>query len=270
MRNGLFTGAYEFAGLTDVGRKRKENQDRIILDPKDGFFAVSDGMGGLRRGGEAAEYVSVSMPGLMKILAEQYGADLTPERAAEELKQTAGMLSDTLFRKGNSSSRFDYGATLAGVWLYGDRAIFLCLGDSRGYLLKKGGTRPEQVTEDMNIAGIMIRNGLMTRSRGARSPESARLTAFVGMEAPATPEVYLREVREGDAILLCSDGLHGTVAEKRIAELIRSGENPEKTCEKLIAEANARGGRDNISAVLIRIGEMKTEPEEKDGKDAAQ
>ena len=259
MRYRLFEMEFEFAGLTDTGKKRKENQDRIILDAKDGFFAVSDGMGGLRRGGDAAEYVCMSMPGLMGILTEECGAGTAPEEAAERLKQTAGVLSDTLFRKGNSPTRFDYGATLAGVWLYGDRAVFICLGDSRGYRLRKDETELKQLTEDMNIAGIMVRNGLMTKSEGARSPSSSRLTAFVGMEEPATPEAYPTEVQEGDILLLCSDGLHGLVPERRIGEIIRAGETLEAACGELVKAANARGGRDNISVILIRIGRHKGE-----------
>ena len=256
MRYRLFEMEFEFAGLTDTGKKRKENQDRIILDAKDGFFAVSDGMGGLRRGGDAAEYVCMSMPGLMGILTEECGAGTAPEEAAERLKQTAGVLSDTLFRKGNSPTRFDYGATLAGVWLYGDRAVFICLGDSRGYRLRKDETELKQLTEDMNIAGIMVRNGLMTKSEGARSPSSSRLTAFVGMEEPATPESDIREIRPGDMMLLCSDGLYGMVPEAEILEEMRAGNDLEEICHRLIDRANRYGGRDNISAVIICIGEQ--------------
>ena len=168
------------------------------------------------------------------------------------LEASVRMLSDALYDKGNSAKRFDYGATLAGIWLFGDEAIYVGLGDSRGYLFRRD--KLTQVSEDMNIAGIMIRNGIMTPEEAADSPASSHLTAFVGMEAPAEPATWLVKVQPGDLLLLCSDGLHGMVPEKDITEILKSDEPLEAVCKKLIDSANAHGGRDNISAVVIKIG----------------
>ena len=189
----------------------------------------------------------------MRICMKEAMPDDSPQILAERLRQAVCLLSDQLYKSGNVPGRFDYGATLAGVWLYRDQAIFVGLGDSRGYLLPADAAAPEQVTQDMNVAGILVRNGQMTREEAAHSPASSQLTAFVGMEAPATPEVFLRPVHPGDVLLLCSDGLHGMVPEEEIVAILRANKELQAACQALIDAANAHGGRDNISAVVIRV-----------------
>ena len=244
-----FSLPYTFAGLCDIGSHRDTNQDRIILYPDQNFFAVSDGMGGLLYGEDSAIYVSTSMPKLMDVLAENCSENTTAEDGAKMIENSVRMLSDSLFRKGNGYDRFDYGATLAGVWLFQDEAIFVGLGDSRGYLLHED--ELTQITEDMNIAGLMVRNGMMTKEEAMNSPASSRLTAFVGMEVPAEPATWRVSPQPGDKILLCSDGLHGMVPENDIRKILKADETPEKICQKFIRSANKHGGRDNISTVII-------------------
>ena len=111
-----FSLTYTFAGLCDIGSRRETNQDRIILHPKQNFFAVSDGMGGLLNGEASAVYVSNSMPELTDICAGKCTEETTPEEAAEMMVSAVQMLSDMLYQKGNSAKRFDYGATLADTY----------------------------------------------------------------------------------------------------------------------------------------------------------
>ncbi len=257
MSGSAFSLTYTFAGLCDIGKLRDTNQDRIILHPDQNFFGVSDGMGGLLYGENSAIYVSSSMPKLVDISAEKLTENTTPEEAAEMLRYDAQMLSDALFNKGNSTKRFDYGATLAGVWLLRDQAIFVGLGDSRGYLLR--GKELTQISEDMNIAGLLVRNEKMTREEAAESPASSRLYAFVGMEAPAEPMTWITPVFPGDKILMCSDGLYGMVPEKEITKLLLADDPLDKICKKLIDSAKKHGGKDNISAVIVKIGDAQTD-----------
>lgn len=253
MNAPMFVYAYKAAGRLDQGRMRTSNQDRLILDDTHGFYGVSDGMGGLRFGGDAAEYVASSVPSLLELCAKEAAGTAPPEEAARQLGQMVCLLSDQLYRTGNGSGRFDYGATLAGVWLYRDRAVFVALGDSRGYLLRPDSTEMTQVTQDMNVAGLMVRNGQMTKEEAKDSPASSRLTAFVGMEEPASPDTFIMEIGSGDKILLCSDGLYGMVPESEIVSILRSSKDEAEACEKLMEAANRHGGRDNISAVLITV-----------------
>jgi len=252
MKTEWFDYEYRCAGLTDIGAWRKSNQDEFVLAPELGIFAISDGMGGLEKGGVASAYVKQALPVVAETYAELWrGANA--DTAAAYLRDSVRLLSDRLFAQGNSSGWIRYGATLAAVLLYGGKAIFVCLGDSRGYLLPKFKKDLVQITEDMNVAGVLGRSGEMTKEQAAGSPESSRLTAYVGMPAPAEPETFIVDVRPGDRILLCSDGLYGMVPEREIARIIRASRSPERVCQKLIDRANANGGHDNISAVYIQL-----------------
>ena len=248
-----FDYAFRSAGLKDIGRLRESNQDEVVLCPEIGFFAVSDGMGGLSGGALASEFVGRSMPELMRIGTEEFSEHRSIEKAGKVFCDTVRMMSDSLFEAGNSERFFAYGATFCGVWLLGGKAVFVNLGDSRGYLLSRYKKQPVQITEDQNIAGILVKQGELTREAAKDHPSSSRLTAFVGMKPPAEPEAFIVEVQPGDRILLCSDGLYGMVEERELARLMRSSQSPERVCRRLIERANENGGRDNISAAYIRI-----------------
>lgn len=248
-----FTYSFRAAGLTDTGRKRKSNQDKVILCPELGFFAVSDGMGGVSGGWKASQYVRQAIPELMKMSAREYARHGDVQKAAASLRNAVQSMSDALYRSGNSSKRIVYGATLAGVWLAGKQAIFVNLGDSRGYLLGRYRKSIRQITEDHNIAALLVQNGELSREAAREHESSSRLIAFVGMPQPAEPEVFSVEVRPGDRILLCSDGLYGMTEEKKMSQILRSSRSPERVCQRLIDEANEKGGRDNISAVYLKI-----------------
>ena len=163
------------------------------------------------------------------------------------------MISDTIYNAGNEGYRANYGATLSGVWLTGRHAIFVNLGDSRGYLLPRFKKKIRQITTDHNVAALMVEHGEITKEEARFHPASASLTRFAGMNIPATPDVFIREVRPGDRILLCSDGLHGMVDDARLPSILRSSGKPARVCRRLVEKANASGGRDNISVVYVKI-----------------
>lgn len=253
MRTEAFDYAFRFAGLTDIGKLRESNMDEVILYPELGFFAVSDGMGGLAGGKLAAEFVRKSMPELMGLCMKEYAQHGDIEKAAESFCGMVQKMSDELYAAGNQYNRFIYGATFCGVWLVDSKAIFVNLGDSRGYLLPKYKKQPRQVTEDQNLAALYVKEGLMSKTEAKESPLSSQLTAFVGMQSPASPEISVYDIGSGDRILLCSDGLYGMMEERQAARLMRSSRSPEQVCKRLIDKANENGGRDNISAAYIHI-----------------
>lgn len=253
MKSTLFEFDYTTAGLVDIGKTRGINQDEIILLPEHCFFAVSDGMGGIAYGAETSKYVLDALPVLIGACTKDYQQTLEPDFAKSLLQSIVSTLSDQLFEKANTSNWIRFGATLVGVWLLGNKAYFVCLGDSRGYLLPKYKKNLTQITEDMNIAGLLVHNGELSKEEARNHPGRSRLTAFVGMPAPATPEVFVTEVKPGDRILLCSDGLYGLVEEKELAKLMRSSRSANRVCQRLIDRANKNGGTDNISAVYIKI-----------------
>jgi serine/threonine protein phosphatase PrpC len=248
----LFNYRFEFAALTDIGIKRTSNQDEVVVCPQWGFHAVSDGMGGLPHGGDTSIMIRDVLPLMMEGAFSELRENISPEYAANLLQKAVCLLSDNIYDMGNRNVTV-YGATLSGVWLVGRHAVFVNLGDSRGYLLPRYRKKIQQVTRDHNIAAILVDNGELTREEALNHPSSSSLLCFMGMPEPATPDVFIREVAPGDRLLLCSDGLYGTVEEKYLPRLMRSSRKPETVCRKLTDTANANGGRDNISAVYLKI-----------------
>jgi len=246
---------YEFSvgSLVDIGKERKSNQDEVVICPEAGFYAVSDGMGGLSNGGDTSQLIKKVIPDIMEAASRELSKDPSPEFAGELLKKRIGIISDTIYDTGNRLGRFNYGATLSGVWLTGRYALFVNIGDSRGYLLPRDGEKVETITEDHNVAALLVKRGEITKDEALFHPSSSRLTRFVGMKKPAIPDVFVREVRPNDRILLCSDGLYGMVNDSIFPSIMRSAINPDHVCEQLVEQANNNGGRDNISVICIEI-----------------
>jgi len=248
----------------DIGKERSSNQDEVIVCPKAGFFAVSDGMGGLPDGGKASQIIKKTLPGRIKTASETLRENPLPEDAAKLLKEQIEGINDMVFFSGllkNQSQNKgkivingtpESGATLSGVWLTGDHAVFVNLGDSRGYLLPRNRRKIRQITQDHNVAAKLVKNGCLTKKEALSHRTSCMLTRFVG-NMPAEPDIFIRKVSPGDKILLCSDGLYGMVNEEMLPTIMRSSDNPEHVCEQLVEEANTNGGRDNISVVYIEV-----------------
>ena len=250
----LFDYGFELATGLDIGKRRQANQDQVIACPELGFFAVSDGMGGLAFGAETSDMIARVLPGFVAEAAKEIKGK-NSNSALKGILRAVKTISDQIYEACNTSGYFSYGATLCCVWLIGNQAVFVNLGDSRGYHLPKFKRTLRQVTDDHNIAGIKYRNGLITKQEAQNDPSSSGLTRFVGMEVPALPDSFIVDIAAGDRLLLCSDGLYGLVDESGLRLLMRSSRSPERVVNNLIAAANENGGRDNISAVYIKIAQ---------------
>ena len=253
MQYGLSEYELQFFGLVDMGKMRTSNQDEIILCPESGFFAVSDGMGGLRDGGKTSQMILDVLPSMMRQALKELAARKSPEFAEELLKNSAALLSDSIYEAGNEGHAIEYGATLCGAWLYGRQALIVNVGDSRAYRLEKRTGQLTQVSKDHNIAALLVESGDLTREEAKHHPTSSRVTRFMGMPRPALPDVFLIDVSPGDRLLLCSDGLHGMLEDEAIREILLKKHATQDACQTLIDAANEAGGKDNISAVIVEI-----------------
>ena len=257
MHTELFDYEFNAAGALDIGKKRESNEDHVITCPGLGFFAVTDGLGGLAHGGKTSEIISEVMPEIAEGIAEEFdGMKAGPEQYGAALTDRVRQVSDNIFDTVNTAS-IDFGATLSCVWLIDEAAVYVNLGDSRGYLLPRYGRTLKQVTFDHNLAGELIMLGEFTKEEMRGHPASSRLTQFMGMPAPARPDLFIETVKPGDRILLCSDGLCGMLTDHEILGLIRAGRQPETTAGSLIESANRAGGYDNISVVCITVGQTR-------------
>ena len=235
-----------FAG-TDVGRARSGNEDSYFCGRT--VLAVADGLGG-HQGGEVASAAAVEP------LAALDGREFAdPAEAADELTAAIREANAAILdRAGGDPGLWGMGTTVTAAALAGERHLQLAhVGDSRAYLLRDGSL--EQLTTDHTVVGELVRRGRLTPEQAAIHPERSILTRAVGLDPQVpvdTPDPL--ELHDGDQVLLCSDGLTEAVDDDRIAELLSAAADGEAACRSLIDAANAAGGPDNITVVLLRAG----------------
>ena len=235
-----------FAG-TDVGRARSGNEDSYFCGRT--VFAVADGLGG-HQGGEVASAAAVEP--LAALDGREFaGAGEAAEALAAAIREGNAAI---LERAAGDPGLWGMGTTVTAAALAGERHLQLAhVGDSRAYLLRDGSL--EQLTTDHTVVGELVRRGRLTPEQAAIHPERSILTRAVGLDPRVpvdTPDPL--ELRDGDQVLLCSDGLTEAVDDDRIAELLSAGADGEAACRSLIDAANAAGGPDNITVVLLRAG----------------
>ena len=235
-----------FAG-SDVGRMRSGNEDSYFCGQT--VFAVADGLGG-HQGGEVASATAVEP------LARLDGRELPDPGAAAEALATAIREANQaiLDRAAGDPALYGMGTTVTAAAVAADGHIQLAhVGDSRAYLLREDAL--DQLTTDHTVVGELVRRGRLTPEQAAIHPERSILTRAVGLD-PRVP-VDLPDplaLRSGDQLLLCSDGLTEAVGDDQIAELLSSAPDGDAACRSLIDAANAAGGPDNITVVLVRVG----------------
>ena len=222
---------------TDVGLLRPNNQDAVIQGP--GLMGIADGMGG-HRGGETAS--AGARDGLLRALE---GKEPSARNLTDAVKEVNLELWN---RQEQDASLTGMGTTLSVIWAAPDRMLIAHVGDSRVYLLRDGEFR--QVTDDHSMVADMVRRGLLTEEQAATHPMRNYITRAVGTEPDIDVDLIEMERKPGDRWLVCSDGLHGLVDREKLAELT-AGEDPEEAADQMIREALDRGGRDNVSLVLV-------------------
>jgi protein phosphatase len=245
-----------FYGQTDVGRRRSLNEDAILAS--DGLFAVCDGMGGHKAGEVASQLAIDVIAAFVKRSAEDaeitwpYGFHRGVSFDGNRLRTAIKLANRAAFRKAASSDDYTgMGTTVAATIVSRNRPqmTYAHVGDSRIYLIRAGVIL--QLTRDDSWANLSWEGG--DPDDTARASMKHVLTKALGARDDVDFDVTDQELSDGDVILLCSDGLTNMLPDQRILEIVSTrGADLEVACGELVAEANAQGGRDNISAVLIR------------------
>jgi protein phosphatase len=239
MRIGAFAA-------TDTGLVRSGNEDSYYKGAT--VFAVADGLGG-HQAGEVASAIAA------QAVAALDGQELPdPAAAAAALVAAAREANRSIMEQAVADeARFGMGTTLtAAALVAGGRLQLAHVGDSRAYLLRDG--RLTQCTRDHTVVAELVRHGRMTAEQAAVHPERSVLTRAVGLDPGLevdTPDPV--ELAAGDQVLLCSDGLTETVADERIAALLAAADDGDGACRALVDAANAAGGPDNVTVVLLRV-----------------
>ena len=246
---------------SDVGHMRDHNEDTLIVfqgahlgdDGSDpfGFFVVADGMGG-HRAGEVASSLAARLVcrDVLKnvylpfLLDERPSLDMAP--LTEILKESVENANDQVHERVPGG-----GTTLTCALILGQRAYIAHVGDSRAYLLTNYDMH--QVTHDHSYVGRLIELGELSPEEAAVHPQRHVLYRAIGQGDNLDIDTYHQPLPPGSRLLLCSDGLTGVVSEEKIGGIIASAATPQEACERLLDAANAAGGPDNITAVLIEI-----------------
>ena len=235
--------ANEITLKTDTGRQRRENEDSAYARAP--LFVVADGMGGAQAG-EVASHIAVEV-------FEQGLPDAgdPEERLAQRVREANRKIHE---RSLAEHGREGMGTTITAVWLEDSQASIAHVGDSRAYLFRDGELR--RLTQDHTLVDELVRRGKLTEEQAAEHPQRSIITRALGPEPDVDVDTLTYSVRAGDVLLLCSDGLTAMVPEERIGEILDSSSTLDEAGNRLIDEANAAGGRDNITVVACRLEEV--------------
>jgi PPM family protein phosphatase len=252
--------ALQSASLTDPGRVRDHNEDCIESRPEIGLYVLADGMGGYNAG-EVASGMATSLiadglieswrPRDVSRLARDEAKSLSEKLILEQVVRANTAIFTT---SQNNPECAGMGTTLV-VCLFFDNFLTVAhIGDSRLYRLR--GESMDQVTRDHSLLQEQLDSGLITPEEAKLSQNKNLVTKALGIDPTVEPEVHVYEADPDDTYLLCSDGLNDMVEDEEIRlTLITLKTNPSLTVQQLVQAANDNGGRDNVSAMLVRVAE---------------
>jgi len=233
------------AALTDIGRVRRENEDRFLLDQAALLFGVADGVGGLPGGAEAAQQSVTEVAGAIQALPAGSEPDLTAivHRANEAVSALGQKISPAM----------GIGSTLTfGCVRHGTLAL-AHVGDSRCYAWRKGEFM--QITEDHSVEN----EARLRRAKGEvvyyHEANRNALTRCIGQPTPPEVDLILRPLVAGDRYLFCTDGLTRMVPNSQLGSIVGESNDPEQVLRELVTLAVQRGGPDNVTAVLVFVDE---------------
>ncbi len=238
-------------GASDTGLVRELNEDSFLISgfengkPK-GFCILADGMGG-HNAGEVASAMAT------KIIANELSASSLSGSENEIVSQITASLdyaNNEIYQKSvTNSENAGMGTTAVVIYIDDITAYIANIGDSRAYLIDNG--EITQLTVDHSVVQKLLESGSITPQEARNHPEKNIITKALGTEPYEDYDIYEFSVREGDRILLCSDGLTDMLEDAEINDILNSSKTPQEAVTALISSANEHGGKDNVTAVLI-------------------
>ena len=264
-------------GRTDVGRTREHNEDafavadlstdnpsllpevrRHVLGPKGTLFMVADGMGGAAAG-EIASAMAVEV--VLAEMREKWIANATTDSAefVRSIRRATVAANQQIHNFAASHGEYrGMGTTATVAGLLGDTLYVAQVGDSRAYLVRDGVAR--QITKDQSLMQKLIEAGELTEEEAAQSERRNIILQALGPEPIVKIDLTHQQVRRGDVLVLCSDGLSGQVGKDEIARIVSEEPDLVSACKRLIDRANENGGPDNITVIAARFDGGRLEP----------
>ena len=228
---------------TTAGRRRRVNEDAYLSLDEVGLWLVADGMGGHARGDVASRMVVEAFEGLTRPRSlEDFGIEVR-----QRLVRANRRVREEMRRAGDNQVM---GSTVVAFFVYKREWMCLWAGDSRAYLLRDG--RLEQLTHDHSIVQEMVDRGELKRDEALKHPASNQITRAVGAQEELHLDAFRSTLRDGDAVLLCTDGLIREVDDAEVTTILDDCDCAEAS-EELIELTLERGARDNVTAAVIRF-----------------
>ncbi|HEY7512416.1 MAG TPA: Stp1/IreP family PP2C-type Ser/Thr phosphatase [Vicinamibacteria bacterium] len=248
-----------YQAVTDVGRKRKGNEDSHFVNPEQNLFVVADGMGG-HAAGEVASKIAVDainefvcLTGGDKDITWPFGLDDSISYDGNRLKTAVRYANRKVLEATREKTEYEgMATTVAAVLMDGATANLAHVGDSRVYLVR--GSELLQLTADHSWINEQIQSGLISADQARTHPLRNVVTRALGGKADCQVEMQAHEMQAGDILLLCSDGLTTMIPDDEIVRLVQgAGGDVAAAAQALVSAANERGGEDNITVLLIRF-----------------
>ena len=246
-------------GVTDLGRVRTNNEDCFRIVESLNLFVLADGMGGEAHG-EVASAMAVET--IIKHCTEAQGEPGTTQLGLSEpswsektrrLTNAVHLANKSIYEAAEANpEQHGMGATLTAGWIDGSKLSIAHVGDSRAYLLRSGNL--QQLTSDHSLVAEQVRRGILTAAEAEESEMQSVLLRALGALPDIEVDTDEHTLFAGDILMFCCDGLTRMVIEPEIAGTLQAEPDPTKAAEKLIALANERGGVDNITVIVVRVG----------------
>lgn len=245
------------SSLSDVGRQRQHNEDACLVDDTLGLYVVCDGMGGHAAGeiaaGNAIEAIRAEVTARQRVLAA-LAAEPTPANrlaVADLVEAAIQRASAEIYGLAeNDPARHGMGTTVVVLAIAGGKGVIGHVGDSRVYLVRAG--QAHLLTKDHTLVQAQLKRGVITAEQAAASDHKNVITRAVGIQPSVQVDTLVIDVLPGDLFVLCTDGFHGYLDGDEAATLL-TGTAPAELPGRLVALANERGGRDNITVVSVAV-----------------
>jgi len=250
-----------YQALTDVGRKRKGNEDSLFVNAEQNLFVVADGMGG-HAAGEVASRIAVESINEFICLTSgdeeitwPFGLDENISYDGNRLKTAIRFANKKVLEATREKSEYEGMATTVAAVLVDDAAANLGhVGDSRVYLFRQGAI--SQLTSDHSWVNEQLLSGVISADQARSHPLRNVVTRALGGKADLQVEMQVHKIEPGDILLICSDGLTTMLADDEMAKVVQqAGDDLPKAAKALVAAANGRGGEDNITVLLLKFQE---------------
>jgi serine/threonine protein phosphatase PrpC len=248
-----------YAAASDRGRVRKNNEDAFLADPALGIFAVADGMGGHAAGEIASRLALKTLQESLAEASRSQEAELSPNQTAVISLSSALLVNgirtanQAVFHSSQEKEEYrGMGTTVVAVYFVDSPPVVAHVGDSRLYRIRM--KKIDQLTEDHSVIWEQYREGILPKEALSSSPLKNIITRAVGMQPSVDVDVRELEIEKGDLLLLCSDGLSDLVQDEELLRTVRDAPGDlNQACRDLVDLANRRGGKDNITVLLIQI-----------------